>query len=55
MCGLPVTAPSPGALLAVFFRGLDLLDPGVVAVTGWRPDGNDTSSVPEYAGVARRA
>ncbi len=49
----PICARHPSEL-AAFFRGLDLLDPGVVAVTRWRPDGNDTTPVPEYAGVARK-
>jgi hypothetical protein len=49
----PICVRTPSEL-AVFFRGLDLLDPGVVAVTRWRPDGNDTVPVPEYAGVARK-
>ena len=40
--------------VAGFFRGFDLLDPGVVTVTRWRPDGDDTSPVPEYAGMARK-
>ncbi|GAA0914290.1 SAM-dependent methyltransferase [Virgisporangium aurantiacum] len=50
----PICARAPSEV-AGFFRGLDLLDPGVVTVTRWRPDGNDTTSVPEYAGVARKA
>lgn len=50
----PVCARTPSELGA-FFRGLDLLDPGVVTVTRWRPDGDDTTAVPEYVGVARKA
>lgn len=49
----PVCARTP-AEVAGFFRGLDLLDPGVVTVTRWRPDGDDTTPSPEYAGVARK-
>jgi O-methyltransferase involved in polyketide biosynthesis len=51
---VPICARTP-IEIAGFFRGLDLLDPGVVTVTRWRPDGNDTTSVPEYAGMARKA
>jgi hypothetical protein len=44
--------------IARFFDGLELLEPGVVSLTRWRPD--DTSSgepdeVPGYCGVARKA
>jgi hypothetical protein len=49
----PICARTPSEV-AGFFRGLDLLDPGVVTATRWRPDGDDTSPVPEYAGVARK-
>lgn len=42
-----------------FFDGLDLLGPGVIPVTGWRPDPEDVAVqaegiVPVYAGVARK-
>lgn len=50
----PICARTPSEVGA-FFHGLDLLDPGVVAVTHWRPDSQDTRPVPEYAGVARKA
>ena len=50
----PICARTPSKV-AGFFRGLDLLDPGVVTVTRWRPDGDDTTPVPEYAGVARKS
>jgi hypothetical protein len=49
----PICARTPSEV-AGFFRGFDLLDPGVVTVTRWRPDGDDTSPVPEYAGMARK-
>ncbi|MFF4489510.1 SAM-dependent methyltransferase [Streptomyces sp. NPDC001544] len=43
-----------------FFEGLDLLGPGVIPVTGWRPDPEDVAAqaegiVPVYAGVARKS
>lgn len=50
----PICARTPSEI-ARFFRGLDLLDPGVVTTTRWRPDGGDTTPVPEYAGVARKS
>ncbi|GAA2424017.1 SAM-dependent methyltransferase [Streptomyces glaucus] len=42
-----------------FFDGLELLGPGVIPVTGWRPDPEDVAVqaegiVPVYAGVARK-
>ncbi|BCJ56102.1 hypothetical protein Asp14428_75770 [Actinoplanes sp. NBRC 14428] len=40
--------------IATFFTGLELLDPGVVTCSQWRPDGNDTTPASEYAGVARK-
>jgi SAM-dependent methyltransferase len=39
-----------------FFDGFDLLDPGVVEVDRWRPDGETTASplpVPIYGGLGR--
>ncbi|MFG3102346.1 SAM-dependent methyltransferase [Streptomyces sp. NPDC048182] len=44
---------------ARFFDGLELLGPGVIPVTGWRPDPEDVAVqaegiVPVYAGVARK-
>ncbi|WP_055493813.1 SAM-dependent methyltransferase [Streptomyces sp. TP-A0356] len=43
-----------------FFEGLELLGPGVIPVSGWRPDPQDVAAqaegiVPVYAGVARKA
>jgi len=40
-----------------FFEGLELLGPGVIPVTGWRPEAEDVAAqaegvVPVYAGVA---
>ncbi|MGW1744475.1 SAM-dependent methyltransferase [Streptomyces sp. NPDC002092] len=42
-----------------FFGGLELLGPGVIPVTGWRPEAEDVAAqtegvVPVYAGVARK-
>ncbi|MFC4504280.1 MULTISPECIES: SAM-dependent methyltransferase [Streptomyces] len=43
-----------------FFEGLELLGPGLIPVSGWRPDPEDVALqaegiVPVYAGVARKA
>ncbi|MEU4878211.1 SAM-dependent methyltransferase [Streptomyces sp. NPDC021608] len=51
--------PRPLAEFARFFDGLDLLGPGVIPVSGWRPDPEDVAAqaegiVPVYAGVARK-
>jgi O-methyltransferase involved in polyketide biosynthesis len=40
--------------IAGFFTGWELLEPGVVTCSQWRPDGNDTTPASEYAGVARK-
>jgi SAM-dependent methyltransferase len=38
-----------------FFDGLELVEPGVVATTQWRPDpGADTTPLPGWVGVARK-
>jgi SAM-dependent methyltransferase len=38
-----------------FFDGLDLVEPGVVSTTRWRPDpGADTTPLPGWTGVARK-
>jgi len=38
-----------------FFDGLDLIEPGVVSTTQWRPDpGADTTPLPGWTGVARK-
>ncbi|MFK0119174.1 SAM-dependent methyltransferase [Streptomyces sp. NPDC090994] len=51
--------PRPLAEFARFFEGLELLGPGVIPVTGWRPEPEDVAVqaegiVPVYAGVARK-
>ncbi|MFJ4683967.1 SAM-dependent methyltransferase [Streptomyces sp. NPDC091377] len=41
--------------LARFFDGLDLLEPGLVSVTRWRPaDGGTPAEVDDFGGVARK-
>jgi hypothetical protein len=43
------------AEVARFFDGLELLEPGVVQTTQWRPaDDSSTGPVPMWAGVARK-
>lgn len=49
----PITSRTP-AKIAEFFKGLDIIEPGVVTCSQWRPDGNDTTQVSEYGGVARK-
>ena len=52
----PITARSRAGIEA-FFTGLDLLDPGVVTCTSWRPDPTQpgiTDKVSEFAGAARK-
>ncbi|GGX90702.1 SAM-dependent methyltransferase [Streptomyces anandii] len=49
--------PRPLAEFARFFEGLRLLGPGIIPVTGWRPEPVDVAAqeegiVPVYAGVA---
>jgi S-adenosyl methyltransferase len=54
----PITART-GAEIARFFGGLELIEPGLVPCTQWRPDpvevGEAAATVPLYAGVARKA
>lgn len=49
----PMAVRDP-ADLARFFDGWQLIDPGLVTCSHWRPDGNDTTPASEYAGVARK-
>ena len=37
--------------IAALLHGLDLLDPGVVTCSQWRPDGNDTTPASEFSAV----
>jgi hypothetical protein len=49
-----------GAEIGRFFTGLELVEPGLVLVDGWRPDGTDperpagVGETPFYGGVARK-
>lgn len=49
----PICARDPQEI-ARYFEGLELVDPGIVTVSQWRPDGNDTTTVTEWCGVARK-
>ncbi|MCZ9336671.1 SAM-dependent methyltransferase, partial [Streptomyces sp. TRM76130] len=42
--------------LARFFEGLELLEPGVVSVSRWRPSqcGEPTAEVDDFGAVARK-
>ena len=54
--GAPMVDRSPQEL-ARFFDRLELLEPGVVACTQWRPDPGDPSSqveVPHFCAVGRK-
>jgi SAM-dependent methyltransferase len=51
--------PRPISEFRRFFEGLELLGPGVIPVSGWRPEAEDVAAqtegvVPVYAGVARK-
>ncbi len=56
--GIPYIARSP-ELIAHYFEGLELLEPGVVELSRWRPEtgGRDMTDVPvdAYGGVGRKA
>ncbi len=53
----PMTLRSPEQI-ARFFEGLDLLEPGVVSCSRWRPDisppGGQPQEVDEFCGVSRK-
>jgi hypothetical protein len=52
----PRFSPRPLAEVTRFFDGLDLLEPGIVTVSDWRPDGGPRltpAEVTGYAGVAK--
>ncbi len=53
----PMTLRTPQQI-ARFFDGLDLLPPGVVSCSRWRPDltpaGGQPAEVDEFCGVARK-
>jgi len=46
----PICARTPDAIRQ-YFDGLEILDPGLVTVSHWRPDGNDETVVTEWCGV----
>jgi O-methyltransferase involved in polyketide biosynthesis len=48
-----MTTRDPSAIER-FFDGWELLEPGIVTCSQWRPDGNDTTPASEYVGVARK-
>ena len=49
----PITARNPEQI-ARFFDGLDIVEPGLLTCSRWRPDGNDTTPVTEYCAVGRK-
>jgi O-methyltransferase involved in polyketide biosynthesis len=52
--GAAAMAVRDPAHIAEFFGDWELLEPGLVTCSRWRPDGNDTTPCSEYAGVARK-
>lgn len=50
---VPYVLRSPEQI-AGFFDGLELVDPGVVSVSRWRPDDPDAAELSTLAGVARK-
>ena len=47
----PITARS-GADIASFFEGLDLLEPGLVSCSRWRPEADSPAVVPQFGAIA---
>ncbi|MFJ8944384.1 SAM-dependent methyltransferase [Streptomyces sp. NPDC102395] len=47
----PITARS-GEEIAAFFDGLELLEPGLVSCSRWRPEPGAPAVVPQYGGAA---
>lgn len=56
--GIPLQARDPGQFAAICFDGLELVPPGVVLVSQWRPCGNGPAPTPAevgyYGGVGRK-
>jgi hypothetical protein len=50
---VPYILRSP-AEVARFFEGLELLDPGLVSISQWRPDTEGAVAVDGYGAVARK-
>ncbi|MCW3816734.1 SAM-dependent methyltransferase [Micromonospora sp. DR5-3] len=48
-----MTVRTPAAITR-YFDGLELLEPGLVTCSRWRPDGNDTTPTSEYCAVGRK-
>ncbi|MFJ9903435.1 SAM-dependent methyltransferase [Streptomyces sp. NPDC101152] len=48
----PPITPRSGADIAAFFDGLDLLEPGLVSCSRWRPEAGSPAVVPQYGAVA---
>ncbi|NUO57327.1 MAG: SAM-dependent methyltransferase [Hamadaea sp.] len=46
----PICARTPAGI-SKYFEGLEVLEPGFVTVSQWRPDGNDETIVTEWCGV----
>jgi O-methyltransferase involved in polyketide biosynthesis len=47
----PITA-RPRAEVAAFFAGLELVEPGLVPCSQWRPDAGTPAAVPQFGAVA---
>ncbi len=57
LVGKPPLVPRSPEEIAGFFEGLDLIDPGLVPTTRWRPDPLDVATVQDvdqYAAIARK-
>ncbi|TDD80143.1 SAM-dependent methyltransferase [Actinomadura darangshiensis] len=55
--GKPPLVPRHPEEIAAFFEGLDMLEPGLVTTTRWRPDGFDLGvvrDVDQLAGIGRK-
>jgi hypothetical protein len=55
--GKPPLVPRSPEEIKNFFDGFDLIEPGLVTTTRWRPDGFDlgiTRDVDQYAGIGRK-
>ncbi len=52
--GAAAMAVRDPARIGAYFAGWDLLEPGLVTCSQWRPDGNDTTPCSEFAAVARK-
>jgi hypothetical protein len=55
--GIPAQARTAAEFAALAFSGLDLIDPGVVLVSEWRPAGGPRPSAAEvswYGGIGRK-